>query len=361
MKIVTVPGLRFAAAAGLTVLLLGTGTLAGHALWTAQASRSMSVGTATMSATATTPDTLNVDYTPGIPEVLPPALSHTVTVTVANTGTAPLTFIPTVSGGSAALNSLISVEIWKQSGSCTASTAVDTGTVTSGTLAVPPALNPTIALVPGKQSLPLCVRTTLAGPFPSVEQATSASLGFTGKVGTNWSTSTAPTPFTQSVSFSWFQIVQSATGKCLETAPASAAVGQALTRGDCSAPGTANQQSFRLAATDAGYYRLYPGTGTSSGAVLSGRPSALFGIIPSVVDLATQTSGSSTAALRQQWQPVPHGSNGDFQIKNRDANLCLTTPGTANGTTATITACSADTNPASTAYRNQHFQLKPVP
>ena len=348
-------GLRFAAAAGVTVYLVGAGTIAGHALWTAQTAQTAAVSAATISASTSGLEKLSTSYTAGIPDIFPSELSHTTSVSLTNTGTAPLTFTMAISGGTASLNSQITVQVWKRASTCDAATAPDTGTSTSGTLAAPPPLNSAISTVEPAQTLTLCTRTNFTGTFPTSELSTTPTINFTGRVGTNWTTSTAPTTITQTTAFDWFQIVQSTTGKCLQAAGAGGTTGQDIVNADCSAPSNSTNQSFRLSATDSGYYRLHIGTG--SGAVISGRPALFIGIIPSVVELVAPANGTTTAALRQQWQPTPHGASGDFRIINREANLCLTMPGTSINTTATITTCSNDTNTGSTAYRNQHFKL----
>lgn len=355
-----IPGARFAAAAGLTFVLVGTGALAGHAGWTAQTAKTVPVSAATISATTSGAPGLTAKYTAGLPGVFPPVLSRTAPVTVSNTGDAPLAFDMTVAGGTAALNDLISVQAWKQNGTCTESTTPDTATLSSGRLSSPPGLNTSIGVVGSQSTLALCIRTTLDSAFPSDESTTTPTVSFTGRVGANWTATTTAAPFTQRAAHDWFQIVQSSTAKCLATSGAAAAVRQNIVNASCSAPLSTSNQAFRLVASDGDFYRLLPGNGT--GVVVSGRPAGLLGLIPpSVVGLVGPVTGTSTAALQQQWRPVAHGAAGDYQLVHREAGLCLTMPSTFDNTTATITTCTTSTSANDTTYRNQHFRLIAIP
>ena len=360
------PGLRFAAAVGLVVLLVGTGTLASSAYWTASSTNEVAVSAATISATSSGIDGMAARYKAGVTGVFPSSLAHTAPVTVSNTGTSPLALQLSIAGGTTALNSLVTMQVWKQNGTCDAATVADAATLSTGRLSAPPALHPAAASVARGATVVFCVRTTLDAAFPLTELTTTPSVSFTGRVGTNWTTTTTAVAFTQRTAFDWFQLVLTSGPKCLlvEGRPAAYAA-QEIVSSTCATttPATTSDRAFRLVASDSGFFRIYPGMGfsTSTAPVISGRPSALFGIIPSRVTLAAYDSGTREAAMRQQWMPVAHGAAGNYQLVNRDDGLCLTMRSATKATTATIAKCTTRTDTASTAYQNQHFQLVAIP
>ncbi|MFT2692559.1 hypothetical protein [Clavibacter zhangzhiyongii] len=154
---------------GLTVILLGSGGTAVHALWASSVSAGSTVRAATVSVTSTGFDQLGGAVSSSSP-------SRTATVVVRNTGTVQSPWTGTVSATAStdadrALAGGTKVVAWSTTASsCSATSSVGSGSV-SGTWAAPPTLSGTLA--GGAQST-WCVRTTASG-FP-----TSGSASVTG-------------------------------------------------------------------------------------------------------------------------------------------------------------------------------------
>lgn len=167
-----VGSLHAALLVGLTVILLGSGGTAVHALWASSATTGSSVRAATVSVTSTGFDQLSGAVTSSSP-------SRTATVVVKNTGTVQSPWTGTVSATASAtadrtLASGTKVVAWSTTASsCSATTSVGSGSV-SGTWASPPTVSGTLA---GGAHSTWCVRTTASG-FP-----TSGSASVTGTLG----------------------------------------------------------------------------------------------------------------------------------------------------------------------------------
>lgn len=157
---------------GLTVILLGTGGTAVHALWASSASTGSTVRAATVSVTSTGFDQLSGAVSSSSP-------SRTATVVVKNTGSvqSPWTGSVTALASASADRTLASgtrVVAWSTTASsCSATSSVGSGSV-SGTWASPPSVSGTLAA--GAHAT-WCVRTTASG-FP-----TSGSASVTGTLG----------------------------------------------------------------------------------------------------------------------------------------------------------------------------------
>ena len=157
---------------GLTVILLGTGGTAVHALWASSVSTGSAVRAATVSVTSTGFGQLSGAVSSSSP-------SRTATVVVKNTGTVQSPWTGTVSATASAtadrtLASGTKVVAWSTTASsCSATSSVGSGSV-SGTWASPPTISGTLA---GGAHSTWCVRTTASG-FPS-----SGSASVTGTLG----------------------------------------------------------------------------------------------------------------------------------------------------------------------------------
>ncbi|WP_043676266.1 hypothetical protein [Clavibacter michiganensis] len=160
---------RTALLVGATVLLVGAGGTAGHALWASTVTTSTPVRAASVAVTSTGFDQLGGAVSAQSP-------SRTATVVVTNTGTVTSPWSARVSTttsttADADLARATRVVAWSTTASsCSASTAVGSGSV-SGTWAAPPALSGTLGA--GARAT-WCIRTT-ATSFP-----TSTAAGVTG-------------------------------------------------------------------------------------------------------------------------------------------------------------------------------------
>jgi hypothetical protein len=185
------PRRRAALLVGFTVLLLGAGGTAGHALWASTATSATAVRSATVAATETGFDQLAGALTAQSP-------SRTATVVVANTGSTagPWTSAVTTATSTDADRALAratTVTAWPTTAtSCTASTAVGSGSV-QGTWAAPPALSGSLAA--GAKAT-WCVRTSTSfatSSAASVRATLSTTLGTGTWRGTDTSTATQST------------------------------------------------------------------------------------------------------------------------------------------------------------------------
>ncbi|MDA3803564.1 hypothetical protein PED38_02015 [Clavibacter sp. CT19] len=157
---------------GVTVVLLGSGGTAVHALWASSVTASSAVHAATVSVTSTGFDQLSGAVSSNSP-------SRTATVVVKNTGSVQSPWTGTVSasassGADRTLAGGTKVVAWSTTASsCSATSSVGSGSV-SGTWAAPPTISGTLA---GGAHSTWCVRTTASG-FP-----TSGSAAVTGTLG----------------------------------------------------------------------------------------------------------------------------------------------------------------------------------
>ncbi|RII95492.1 hypothetical protein DZF95_00985 [Clavibacter michiganensis] len=146
------PRTRAALLVGLTVLLVGAGGTAGHALWASTATTTANVQSATVAVTETGFDQLGGQVTPS-------TTTRTSTIVVTNTGSTAGTWrgdITTAPRGAddRAFASSTAVTAWASTQACTPSSTPAPG-ATTGTWANPPALSGT--LQPGA-SATWCVR-----------------------------------------------------------------------------------------------------------------------------------------------------------------------------------------------------------
>ncbi|KDP90549.1 MULTISPECIES: hypothetical protein [Clavibacter] len=177
---------------GLTVLLVGIGATAGHALWASSTSTSANVQSATVAVTESGFDRLAGELTSQSP-------SRTATVLVTNTGSTRDSWTGTMAAPTSSTNDQyfarnVRVVAWAASGSsCTASTPVGSGAATANWV-VPPTLSGTLS--PGA-SATWCVRTT-ATAFPqgaaSVTATLTAVLGSGSWTGRDTATAKQTTP-----------------------------------------------------------------------------------------------------------------------------------------------------------------------
>jgi hypothetical protein len=354
-----IPGLRASAIIAVTVLLVGIGSTVSFAAWTGATAKTASVTAASAAVSATGVSGLAATYKPGLTGVTTAALTDTVLVTVNNTGTAPLAYGLTSSGGDATLNGQITLQVWKAAGTtCTSTTAV-AANATTGTLAVPPAMPSDAASAAAGATLTLCMRTTSAGTYTTTG-STTPTISVVGTVGTNW-TASAATSFTQTTAFNWYQVVHALSDKCMDSNGGGVAVGTSLILYPCKALSTTSNQSFRFAQVGTtGTYRIYIGAGTASGPVVAANTAA----INSAVSLQAVTEG--TAVNNQLWSVAAHGTAGDFRIVLKatgalGASLCLTMSSSTDVTAFTVTACGASATTGTAIYNSQHFNFTEVP
>ncbi|GAB2449946.1 hypothetical protein HD599_002143 [Conyzicola lurida] len=356
-----IPGLRASAVIAAVVLVVGIGSTASFAAWTGTTAKSASVTAASTALTSSGISGLAATYKPGLPGVTASALTDTVLVTVANTGTTPLAYGITSSGGDATLNGQITLQVWKAAGTtCAAATAV-AANATSGTLAAPPAMPSDAASAAAGATLTLCMRTTSAGTYTTTG-TTSPTVTVTGTVGTSW-TASAAASFTQVTAFNWYQVVHALSDKCMDSNGGGVATGTTLILYPCKALSTTSNQSFRFAQVGAtAYYRIYIGAGTTSGPVVAANNN----VIGTAVSLQPVTLGDVAASNNQQWMVVAHGTAGDFRLvlknpSNLGATLCLNMPSSTDVTGFTVTACGTNATPGTTVYNSQHFNFTEVP
>jgi hypothetical protein len=357
-----IPGLRLSLTAALVVLIVGTGTLAGHAYWTTTATAPLAATTATVSTTATGAASLATKYQNGITAVngsgqsvavVAGVLNRTAAVTVANTGKAPLTYSLAVTGGTSSYNGGIALQVWKQlSSSCA---TVPSSGVGTGTLAAPPAIAAASATLALSTSAVFCLRTSVTGVSAAATLTTTPSIAFVGAVGTNWTARSTATAFTQAEAVASLQIKHAGSGKCLDAA--TGAVYEPIGVQTCATASSTNSQSFRLAAVSSlgtGYYRITAGVSTGSPIPTAGVNGNNMRLIPTVAD-------DASGAAQQQWRLIQQGTTGTFQIKNMTAGTCVSLFGTADGNLATMNTCGTSTSTTDSAYIAQHFSFVAIP
>lgn len=352
-----VAGLRILVAGAIATTLAVAGSTAGYAYWTAAIDKGASVTNGNVAITTTGLTALATTYKPGLPGVSPSQLSQTAPVTVTNTGTAPVGLALAVSGGTASFNSLVTVRVWKQGATCTASTTVP-GTATSGTLATLPALPADANTAAAGAAVVLCIRTTLSGTFETANNLSSTpTVTVTGAVGTNWTASTTNS-FTQKANYNWYELVHTFSGKCAEISGGTNTAFTNIVLNACKPLTSASPQAFRfLDAGTAGYYRINSDLGTTTSPSWGAAP--LLGLPGASVQLANYDTGLLTN--NQQWSIEPHGTTGEFRIVHRGSGQCLNMGSSTNNTVFTITTCGTSTATTDATYRAQHFGFVEIP
>ena len=350
------PGWRPAAVIGLAIFLIATGTLAGNAYWSAVVSRSATVTAATPSTTTSGVDGLTVTYKQGLTVggsvvISAPLLADTAPITITNTGSTPLNYSVSVSGGDAA----VSLLLWKRGATCDAGTVPAAG-ATTGTLSAPPVMPADATSAVAGASLLLCARTILTASFADAAGVTiTPTMTFTGRVGDNWSVASA-TAFTQTATYNWFRIKHSASGKCVDANGQSTAVGTTMILYTCKTPNKTDNQSFRFEPVG-NQFRIYIGSGTGAGPVVApadNNPNPQ-------VQLAAKTTTAGALLNRQLWNVVFRGAVGDFQLVNQETGHCLTMKSPIDGTAFTTTACTTSTDTGNKDYRAQHYNSVEIP
>jgi len=177
---------------GLTVLLVGIGATAGHALWASTTSTRTNVASATVAVTETGFDRLAGELTSKSP-------SRTAAVVVTNTGSTRAAWTGTMTAPTSTQDDQyfarnVRVVAWTAVGSgCTASTAVGPDASTANWV-VPPTLSGTLS---AGAAVTWCVRTT-ATAFPSGSASVTATLttvlGSGSWTGRDTATATQTTP-----------------------------------------------------------------------------------------------------------------------------------------------------------------------
>ena len=344
---------RVLATVALTAVLVAGGATAAVATWTAVAAKNASVTNAAVVTTSSGIPNLAASYKAGLPGVFAAQLSDTAAVTVTNTGTAPLGYTLTTTGGTAALNSAVTLQVWKAAAPCDSTSPVGAN-ATTGTLSVPPAMPSDANSAAIGASLSLCIRTsiTAAQHATNISTSTMPTVTVTGKVGANW-TAASSASFTQSVSYNWVRIVHKNSGKCMDANGGSATANTNLILYPCKALMAADNQAFRFEAIGA-FFRIFIGSGTAANPIV--RAPLVTGGQVQLQNIDT----TGTSANWEQWTIVAHGATGDFQIKSR-TGACLAM-NSSNDLTVFVTAtCTASVDTASTAYRAQHFTFTDIP
>ena len=155
---------------GVTVLLVGIGGTAGHALWASTVTTGANVQSATVAVTEAGFDRLAGEVTAQSP-------SRTATVLVTNTGSTRAAWTGTMTAAFTTADDQylarnVRVVAWTATGStCTATTAPGSDAAT-GNWIVPPALSGTLS---AGQAVTWCVRTT-ATAFPTGAAGLTATL-----------------------------------------------------------------------------------------------------------------------------------------------------------------------------------------
>jgi hypothetical protein len=155
---------------GMTVLLLGAGATAGHALWASTATTGANVQTASVAVTETGFDKLAGEFTAQSP-------TRTAAIVVTNTGSTRASWTGSMTAPTSSTNDQyfarnMRVVAWTAGGSgCTASTSVGSDAAT-GNWVVPPALSGTLS---AGASATWCVRTT-ATAFPTGAASVTPTL-----------------------------------------------------------------------------------------------------------------------------------------------------------------------------------------
>ena len=187
---------RVAIAAGVAAFLVLVGTGAASAGWTApgvNASASASGATTSMTLGGSAALATQYKFTGGAsPIVVKP-------LTVANIGSAPLTYSLAVSGvADNPLAASVKLTLWRSTGATCAATPPTTGS-TVGTLAAPPALPADANSAASGVSLTLCAATQLTTTTAASQgRSVTPTISVTGQVG-GWSTSATDAAFAQSV------------------------------------------------------------------------------------------------------------------------------------------------------------------
>lgn len=350
IKRMPVAGFRASVALGLAIFLVAVGSTAGIAAWTASASKSASVTSARVAVSSTGLANLAVVYKPGLPGPASASLADVATVSVSNTGTAPLSYSLATSGGDSAFNQSVTLQVWRGTG-CTTSTAVPTGTAT-GTLAAPPALPADANSAAAGASLSLCMRTSVTGPVGYAGGGQSSpTVSVVGAVGDNW-TAAASAAFTQSAGFNWFELRHKSSGKCLDVnGGGTPAAGAGIIIYTCKSPQTAlGNQSFRFAQDANGAYRVYPGSGSPANTLVWAQTGA---------GTAVRLAAVSTADA-QQWTVVAFGATGEYRVMSRTGSLCLTQSSNAEAGAVTAAACAANSTATNAAYLAQRFTFTEI-
>ena len=340
---------RAALLVGAIVLSVGLGGTAGFAAWTVTNSVSAPVTTATAATTLTGVSSLAVTYKPGLSGVVGATLAQTATVSANNTGTSPLTYTLASSGGTSALNALITVQVWPAASGCTAATTAPANTV-SGTFTTLPTLPAAFNSATAGTTLSLCVRTsmTAANVTANYGATTTPTITLVGRVGTAW-TANATATVTQSVANNRFQVLHTASGLCMDVTGGSTAEGTSLSLNTCA---TDARRTFTFTASEtANYYTVR--SGLSANVVLSG------------ATLLNSSLGMRTPSLLglwypyERWQPMQHGPAGQYQLKNLQG-LCLNVSPSTIGTQIGSAACGTSTTTTDATYIAQHFTLPDV-
>ena len=360
-----IPGLRLALTAALVVVIVGTGTLAGHAYWTTTAAVPLATATTatTVSTTATGAAALATRYQNAVTAVdssgrsvvaVAGALDKTAAVTVANTGKTPLTYSLVVTGGTSTYNGSIALQVWKQvSSSCT---TVPGSGVATGTLAAPPAIVSTSATLAAATSAVFCLRTSVTGVSAAGTLTTTPSIAFVGTVGTNWTARSAATSFTQAEALGSLQVRHPGSGKCLDANAGE--VWEPIVVRACKTAAATNSQAFRFAAVSSvgtGVYRI------TAGASASSAPVPTVGVYGGNARLITTVADSNSAASQQQWRLVQTGTAGSFQIRSVATGNCLSLWGTSDGDLTSFSTCGTSTSTTDSTYLAQHFTLTAIP
>ena len=355
--------LRASVVLGLVVVMVGVGAGAGFAAWTAAVSKGAAVSAAAVGVGTSGIDALAATYRPGLPGVTDPVLSDTAQVTVNNSGSAPLAYGLTVTGGNATLNGLVALQVWKTGATCDASTVVP-ATATSGLLSSPAALPGDANSAAIGATLSLCMRTSISAANYAAAGglATTPTVSIVGTVGSNWSTASAVS-FTQTAGFNWYELVHTFSGKCMDSNGGGATAGTTLILFPCKPLSITSNQSFRFAQVGTtSMYRIYIGAGTAAGPVVA----ATAAVATSGVALAAVATGDTTASNNQQWTVEKHGAAGDFRIILKGSalapnTLCLTMSTSTDVQQFTVTTCNASTTTTTAVYRSQHFSFIEVP
>lgn len=188
-------GLRAAVATAVVVFLSLTSTIS-YASWTSDTSKTSSVGAGTIGLTTSSTTGLATTYTAS-------ALTRVAAVTVANTGTVPLTLSSIAIANAGTLGSSITLAIWnKPSGAC--QTSVPSGSFSTTLNTATTAIASSYGLAVPTAGTTLCVATTFTGNLStSGGQSTSPTVTVSGSAGTNWIVADGATAanrtFTQSV------------------------------------------------------------------------------------------------------------------------------------------------------------------
>lgn len=348
------PGWRPAAVIGLVIFLIATGTLAGNAYWSAVVSRSATVTAATPATTTSGIDGLTATYKQGLTlggsvVISAPLLADTAPITITNTGSTPLNYSVSVSGGDAAVTLLL----WKRGATCDAGTVPAAG-ATTGTLLAPPVMPADAASAAAGVSLLLCARTILTSTFADAAAVTiTPTMTFTGRVGDNWSVGSG-TAFTQTATHSWFRIKHSFSGKCVDANGQSTALGTTMVLFPCKLPDKTDNQSFRFEPVGS-QFRIYIGNGTGIGPVVA----------PTVdtqnaqVQLVAKTTTTGALLNRQLWNVVANGAAGDYRLVNQQTGQCLTMNNSNDLTVFVMTTCSS--NSGTNEYRAEHYSFVEIP